>query len=298
MLLFYLTMLAQQSIASSTHLFAKTVTHTVHPAVVVLFRSAFAVLFYCVWIGFRRSLFRKIDRSDWRDVVILGLINIPINQLLFIWSLRYTTPPNAALAYALTPTFVVILERVLRGITISKKQSIGIFLALFGTIIIQIEKGISLGSEVLLGNCMVLAASISWAMFTTKSKPMAEKYGAIFSTGMSMLSGLLLYIPLFFLFAVTGFNDVHFVPQAITQSEWGQIAYLGIMTSGVGYGLWNYALTKAKASKVAIFNNLQPILTTIMSFVIFGLEPTLVFIVGGTIALIGVVYTQRGKDTQ
>ncbi|MFZ9870480.1 MAG: EamA family transporter, partial [Candidatus Kapaibacteriota bacterium] len=63
--------------------------------------------------------------------------------------------------------------------------------------------------------------------------------------------------------------------------------------SAIGYGLWYYALTKLETSSVAVFNNLQPVLTTLLAFLVFGTEPTLTFVIGGAVALAGVVVTQR-----
>jgi drug/metabolite transporter (DMT)-like permease len=73
-----------------------------------------------------------------------------------------------------------------------------------------------------------------------------------------------------------------------------QLCYLGVITSGLGYGLWYYALSKMEASKLSVFNNIQPILTTIMAFFLFGHLPSAVFVIGAMIAIVGVILTQKG----
>jgi drug/metabolite transporter (DMT)-like permease len=75
--------------------------------------------------------------------------------------------------------------------------------------------------------------------------------------------------------------------------HWAQLFYLGVITSGVGYGLWYYALSRMEASRVSVFNNLQPVLTSVLSFFIFGTVPTFMFVVGGAIAIAGVIVTQQ-----
>jgi drug/metabolite transporter (DMT)-like permease len=159
---------------------------------------------------------------------------------------------------------------------------------MLGTVIVLFEKGLAFGSDQFLGNIMVLFASISWAMYTTLGKKYAMKYGGIFSTGMSMFTGLILYIPIAVLL------PFEISPSTFDGSVWFQLFYLGVITSGLGYALWYFALTKMEASKLAVFNNIQPVLTTIMAFFLFNTQPSDIFILGAIIAISGVIITQKG----
>ena len=76
--------------------------------------------------------------------------------------------------------------------------------------------------------------------------------------------------------------------------NWLQVFYLGAITSGVGYALWYYVLGKMDASKVSVFNNIQPILTAIFAFILFGTNVTAYFVVGGVLVIAGVYLTQKG----
>ena len=49
-----------------------------------------------------------------------------------------------------------------------------------------------------------------------------------------------------------------------------------------------------QASKVAIFSNLQPVLTTILAYLLLGQPVSLTFIAGGIVALAGIDLTQYG----
>lgn len=284
----YPLILLQQIIASSTHLFAKNVTSLIHPSTVVLFRGFFSAVAYGLWLLLTRKSLKTIEKDDISGFFILGALNMPINQLLFIWGVRYTTPANASLAYALTPAFVLIIAVMFLGEKLTKRKLFGIIIAMLGTIIVLFEKGLAFGSEQFLGNIMVLLASISWAIYTSLGKKYAMKYGGIFSTGVSMFTGLLLYIPIVMLlpFDIT--------PSNYDASIWFQLFYLGVITSGLGYALWYFALTKMEASKLAVFNNIQPVLTTIMAFFLFNTLPSEFFMIGALIAICGVVITQLG----
>ncbi len=281
-------LLLQQLVASSTHLFAKHVTLTVHPASVVFYRGFFSVLLYGAWMLVKRKMLKPIERIDFWMVVFLGLINIPMNQLMFIWGLRYTTAPHASLAYALSPAFVALISHWIYGEKLRPMKILGIVVAFLGVVIILSEHQLNFDSSQLFGNCIELGASASWSLYTVLGRRMALKYGAVYSTGLSMGIGFLIYIPLFALLPVE-----HVAPASLNMEQWGGLMYLGFVTSGAGFALWYYLLTKMETAKVAVFNNLQPVMTTLMAFVITGALPSALFIVGGLIVLSGVLITQR-----
>lgn len=70
-------------------------------------------------------------------------------------------------------------------------------------------------------------------------------------------------------------------------------AYLGLVVSVLGYWLWYYGLARIPASNVAVFSNLQPVLVTIATVIVFGTSPSLLFFLGGILVLAGVLLTQR-----
>ena len=287
----YLLLLLQQFIASTTHLVAKDITVELEAITVVLFRGIFTCIAFGIWMFVRRSSLRKVDRADIGLIALLGLVNIPINQLLFIWGVDYTTAPNASLAYALTPVFVVILLALWKRTSPGWRKMLGVALAVTGAAIVLVDRGASVTPEQTLGNLMVLAASVSWAAYTVIGRSLIVKYGPVQTTAMSFFAGLAWYIPVWALIPIHDPMTVLVSPGWL--EHWAQLFYLGVITSGVGYGIWYYALSRMEASRVSVFNNLQPVLTSVLSFFIFGTIPTLMFVVGGAIAIAGVIVTQQ-----
>jgi drug/metabolite transporter (DMT)-like permease len=94
------------------------------------------------------------------------------------------------------------------------------------------------------------------------------------------------------------FLPAAFVPGAIppvsrlTAPVVGGILYLAIGTSVIAYPLWLYALRRLEASKVAITSNTQPLLTGILSWIIFGERFTGAFLLGATLILAGVTWVE------
>ncbi|MBU3742548.1 MAG: hypothetical protein FGM24_09740 [Candidatus Kapabacteria bacterium] len=295
----YLLLLFQQLIASSTHLVAKSVTGILHPTMVVGLRAVFACLFFGAYVVIRRSSLRPLRAEDRRRIWLLGLLNIPLNQLLFIGGVNLGTAPNASLAYALTPAFVLAIGVLFMGERPARTRVAGIVLAMLGAGLVLVDRGARFDADLMTGNVMVLCAALAWSLYTVLGRDLATRYGGFHLTAMTMFTGAILYVPVWIgLVAIAGVpfdtTGLHATVNGVSPlSSWMQLVYLGVITSGLGFGLWYVALTKLDASRLAVFNNLQPVLTTILAWMLCSTVPTPVFLVGGAVAIAGVVLTQR-----
>lgn len=284
----YWILILQQLIASTTHIVAKSVVLNLSPTLILLLRASIASVTYLSTLVFRKSKLMRLEKRDVIPFLILGLINIPMNQFLFFKSLEFTSPANVALAYALTPAFVIVIAMIFLKEKATKLKLMGIIIAFAGTIFVLFEKGLDFKSDSFLGNGLALLASLSWAVYTVLGKKYVLKYGAIYTSAVTMVFGLLLYLPVFGFYGdITEISNV-------TTVDFLKIFYLGVITSGVGYALWYYSLKKLEASKVSVFNNLQPVLTTLMAVFFFDQLITIPFVLGGVLTITGVVLTQKG----
>jgi drug/metabolite transporter (DMT)-like permease len=282
----YLLIFIQQIIASFTHIIAKDVTTQLDPAVVLFFRSLLAAVFFTFWVLFR-SGWKKIDKKDILTFIILGALNIPINQYLFLVAIKITTAPNIALAYAVSPIFVFIIAHFFLKEKTTIMKFTGILIAVIGTGVLLAEQGFDFSSDVFVGNILGGLASLAWALYTIIGKNISRKYGAVYSTSISMQIGFVMYL-IMFLFLPSKIDL-----SQITIANWFEIGYLGILTSGIGYALWYLVLQKIDASRISVFNNLQPLLTTFLAIIFLHQVLTLHFVLGGILILIGVYVTQK-----
>jgi drug/metabolite transporter (DMT)-like permease len=78
----------------------------------------------------------------------------------------------------------------------------------------------------------------------------------------------------------------------LTLPVWGGILYLAIGTSVIAYPLWFYALRRMEASRVAITSNTQPVITGVLSWMIFGERFSPAFLLGAALILAGVTWVE------
>ncbi len=283
--LLYAVVIIGQFIAGGTFPVAKIALRSFEPFTLAICRFVIASLslLTIVWLTGRLKPIRK---SDWGKLIWLGFLAIPLNQLLFLYGLKFTTPGRSALYYGATPVFVFLLAIWYLKEKATWKKIAGILMS-FGGVAIILRAG-RFDSEILYGDIMVILAVIAWAAYTIYGKPLVKRYGALTMTAYALGIGTLLYLPLGIYFAAR--FDFSVVPV----EGWLSLGYLAIMTSIVSYTIWYWALARMEASKLAIFQNLQPIIAALLSFVFVGETFGASFFVGGSLVILGVLVTQRG----
>ena len=218
----------------------------------------------------------------------LSFIVIPLNQFLFLYGIKYTTAANAALLYATTPVLVLVFSHFVLQEKLTKLKIAGVLTAFCGVSLIIFEHGISLSSDYTFGNIIMFIAVIAWSLYTIQGKPMVVKYGAFHVASLSMIGGMILFLPL----GIYGIS--RFDLSTLTTAHWEGILYLGLGTSVASYFLWYYAIGKMETTKVAIFANAQPVVTSILAYFFLHQTITLHFAFGAIVTLLGVLLTELG----
>ncbi len=283
----YLAVVVQSLSAGGTHIIAKIAVGTVDPFTLTLARSVVASVAMLA-IMLLRGKWVRPHREDLGLVLALSFVAIPVNQFFFLLGMHYTIPSNAALLYAATPVAVLLISRLVLHEKLKRRKVIGVCVALVGVVVVIFERGVSGSEEHFMGNVIIVFAVIAWALYTVFGKKLIAKYGAMEASSMTVLIGTILFLP------VGIFPAARFPFAELGRSTWLEILYLGVVTSVFAYFLWYYALSRLEAGKVAIFTNLQPILTTLLAVVFLGQDITVAFLVGGVITIGGVVVAQYG----
>jgi drug/metabolite transporter (DMT)-like permease len=285
----HLVMLLHSVVSAGTYLAAKRALGELSPWELALARFVLAALCYAALLAPRRV---RIPRRDLLGLAALGVVAIPINQGFFLAGLARTTPAHAALLYALTPIFVFLLARWKLAEPTTAAKLVGIALAFAGVVVVLASRpagGLGSGGATLAGDLLVLLAVAAWAVFAVAGKRYAEQYGALASTGVAVIFGTIAYLP----FGLALSSAASF--SRLSAVGWGSLAYLVLITSVLSYLLYYWALRRAEASRVAVWSNLQPVLTAPLAWALLGDPMGVGLLAGGAMVLSGVLLTQRGE---
>lgn len=282
----YAALIFQALGSAGTYLIAKGALQEIPPLIFGYYRFVLASLIFIVIMIVRRDYF-SFKKSDWPLLIWLAILAIPINQGFFLMGLSLTPPSHPALLYATSPVWVYLIS-VWRGEEhFTKVKSAGIAIALIGVTAFFLEKGIAMALGDLLGDFFILIAVWAWAAYSVFGRPLAQRRGAVAVTAAALILGTLFYMPLG-LYLTANFNIFSF-----SIIGWSGIIYTAIMTSVILYTLWYWIIKRMEPSRAAVFSNLQPVLTAILSYFIMGERLSITSILSGLVILIGVYITQR-----
>ncbi len=283
----YIILVAEQIVASGTFLAAKWALEDFPPLTLGFTRFVIAAaglyLVHRVWPG-RKS----VERRDRRTFALLGFLAVMVNQAAFLYGLRMTTPTHAAIIYGATPVFVYLLAIPLLHERAGWLKLAGVIVTFAGVIVIVVGEGLRWEGKAWLGDLLILVATGAWALYTVLGKPMVAKYGAVHTTAISLITGTMFFVPI----GVVSWGK--FNPVTVTTGGWLSLLYIAIGTSVICYTIWFWALGKLEATKVAVFNNFQPVITAFLALWLMNEAIGARLIAGGVLVIFGVILTERG----
>jgi len=243
---------------------------------------------FILLIGFK-SL-NKIEKRHWKYVAITAVLGTFFPVFLFAYAIKGIDSSIVSILNSLTPFNTFILGALVFGFTFKKKQLIGIFIGLIGTVIL-ILKGADLNpNQNYWYAILILIASVGYAFNVNIVKKHLHDLNAF-----SIVAGnfLLLVIPALIVLAFTGFFST-FELNPTTTSSLGYIAVLSIVGTGVAKVLF----TKLVHISTPIFSSsvtyLIPIVAIIWG-VLDGEKLGFVQFLAGGIILFGVYLVNKTK---
>ena len=243
-------------------------------------------------LGGRAAGPAPLSGADRRGLFWMGFIGFTLAMALAHWGLAWSTATNAALLVATEPIALVALAPVVLGERLTGREGWGTALALLGATVIVVN-GVP-GLTVAIaphwrGDLLLLLSGVCFAAYSLLGRPLLARHPSIRVTAWSFLWGLVTTAPL---------AAVEW--QVAARSPWtaasvAAVLYLGVVMTGLGYLVWNWALERVSAARAAIYLNVQPLVGTLLGVVWLG-EPLSVFTVaGGSLVVLGLWLALTGR---
>jgi drug/metabolite transporter (DMT)-like permease len=248
---------------------------------------ATAVLFLvCVLSGRPRP---KLDRSFLLPLVGFALMGTILNQAAFLTGLKLTTSTNAAVLNTLIPIATLALV-TLRGQEAGNwKKGVGFVLALAGVLSIRRFEDVHFSDATFIGDLLNVFNCLIYACFLSFSKKFIEKHDALWVTAFLFLYGTIGLN----LIAIPSWRT--FTPPEMTATLWGACAFTISIGTLAAYFLNFWALKYAKASQVALFIYLQPIVASTLAYLLYAQVVTLRVAVSSGLIFLGMVTALSGS---
>lgn len=225
---------------------------------------------------------RLPDRADLPQLGLAGFLGISVYHVALNFGEVTVNAGAASLLISAGPVFTALLSTLFLRERLTRVGWTGILVAFAGVALIALSGG--KGLRFTPGALLILLAAGVAAIYSTLSKPFLRRYAPIAFTCYSIWAGtlpLLLFLP----------GLLRQFPAAAPPATFAVI-YLGIFPGAIAYVLWNHALARMPASLLSSFLYLSPVLASLIAWLWLGELPALLTLVGGAIAIVGVILVQ------
>ncbi|MFQ5614115.1 MAG: DMT family transporter [Anaerolineae bacterium] len=233
----------------------------------------------------------RFERRHLPYLIGLGILGNTSYQLFFVFGIANTTADNSSLILATVPVWVALFGTLAGVERVTGRGWLGVGLSLAGIILIILgsDRGLQLhfGGATLLGDGLVLLATLCWSTYTLATRPMMRRYSPVAVTSFSTLMGA---IPLMLLSAPFMLRlDWNGVPA----NAWAALVLSGIFGIALAYFFWNNGVSRLGSTRTSLYSNLVPAVALLTAWLWLGETLTAQQWWGGLLALAGVALARR-----
>lgn len=205
-----------------------------------------------LWIlVFALGVSRPGNLRDWRDLLVMGLLNNAIPFTCIFWGQVYITAGLASILNATTPIFAVIVAHLfLVDERATLLKTIGVLFGIAGVVVLIGPEALDGLTESLWGQLAVIGAAVSYAFAGVFGRRLSRMPAMTTAAGMLTMSTLLM-IPVSLL--AEGTPNL-----SLNWQTWGAVLVLGIAGSGMAYILYFRILERAGATNLLLVTLLIP----------------------------------------
>lgn len=231
----------------------------------------------------------RLPAKELLSLSVLGLTGVTLLYIFQFIGIEYTTASTSAVLINTNVIFIVLLSATFLKEKFPLRKSAGIALSFVGVLVVifaqMTNESIAFSNVFLIGCIFIILSAFCWAIYSIVGKRLLDKYDPFTVTTYAFVLGTIFFLPVVL-------PDITDVIQGVSFNGWMAILYLALICSVFGYVAWYYALSRIEAGRAAVFLNLIPLFTIVISF-FTGEIPTFIFLIGAILIIYGVYLTQK-----
>ncbi|HDX9532698.1 TPA: DMT family transporter [Bacillus thuringiensis] len=278
------------SIWGGMYVVSKYVLDFIPPLTLVWLRFiiAFVVLYGILKLAEKKQKKKvTIRKKDWLLFAWIGFIGYFISITCQFIGTKLSDAHTGSLVTSATPAFMVIFAALILKEKLTARRLLSTIIATIGVIIV-IGWDIEIGSY-FIGTIILVGAAITWALLSIYVKIASIQFSSLVITT---------YAIFFSLFFITPFMIWELQAASIgtvnTYVILG-ILYLGIVSTAGAFFLWNKGLELLDASIGSLFFFFQPIVGSLLGWLLLNETLNINFFIGGILIICSVLITTFEK---
>ncbi|HEU0291223.1 MAG TPA: DMT family transporter [Anaerolineales bacterium] len=230
---------------------------------------------------------RDFTREGFRSSLLVGFVGYGISLGFQFVGTKLSTASNGALVTSATPAFVLLFAPFLLHEKPTLRSILALAASTLGVLAIIDPRTADFSSSLFLGNLSLLGAALTWALYSVLVRKASTKVDLLSSGAVMLMAG----VPSSALFSLFELKT-----QAVGEITTGIIAgllFLGIISTALAMFLWNYAFAQLPATVAALTFFAQPVVGTLLGWLLLGEKITPLFLLGGALIGLGILISTK-----
>ena len=206
-----------------------------------------------------------LTRTDWVQLLFLGLVGTFLYQLCFVAGVRRTSVGNGSLIVGISPIVIALMSAVAGHERISLLRWAGVFMALVGLYFV-VGQGVEFSPQTLRGDLLMLAGVFCWATYSVASQPILRRHSPLVVIGLTFSIGAACYVVMM----VPTLMEVNW--GGVSGFSWFLMVASALLALNLSYWIWYTGLKRLGGSRTSVYSYLTPIVAMIVAAIWIG-EP-------------------------
>jgi drug/metabolite transporter (DMT)-like permease len=271
----------------------RLVREAVPPMTLNLLRWTIAL---CILLPLGRRLLRPESGllTNWRRYALLGLLGIGLYNSFQYLALQSSTPINVTLVAAGMPVWMLLTGALCFGVPATRRQLAGAALSIAGVLVVLCrgQWDLLLAMRLVAGDMYMILATIAWSFYSwlltqPKDPPAVRADWAAF------LLAQVIYGMLWSGAFAAGEHALGAAPIAWSPPLAAALLFVAGGPAVIAFRCWGAGVQRAGPSVGALFVNLTPLFTAILSALFLGELPHLYHGVAFALIVAGIVISTR-----
>lgn len=215
----------------------------------------------------RNGGFRRFSRREGLVLFAQAFTGVFLFNVCLFYGVRLTSAAEAGIITSTTPAVVGLVAVVVLRERLTRTAAAGIGLAVVGVLAIEVLGGgasADRGSNPLLGNLLVLGATVGEALFTILGRAVSDGVSPLAITTVVSVLGCVMFLPF------AAYDLASLDPASVRPTTLAAIGYYGLVVTVLAFVLWFRGVSEVPARTAGAFTGVLPVSAVVLSYLLLG----------------------------
>ncbi len=226
-----------------------------------------------------------------RDIVLLlgaAAVGIWLNQLSYVYAIKFTNASTTALILGTTPIFAALIAYAIGLERMSSRFWVATLVSFGGVALVAIGSGQVRGD--VKGDLLGVATAATWAAYSVAIAPLMRRYSPYRISAIVLVTGWIAV-------AATGSQQLAKQDFHLSWTVWALLAFAVLGPLVLTNILWFKAVDRVGPSHATLFANLQPFVAVLFAVLLLSESLSWLQVAGGAAIGVGILMARRRRES-